>query len=158
MSTTTIDVTYNTTQNTYTFSNGSGNATENIGSGTQTIDLVLISAAAGDEFAGIKIARDQDDLAGLTGELDTGSNFYPGTCFKVSCHDYGSHTNRLLRLEDIDRPGVDDSGDWYYALGIKHSDGTESWPDPKIHNLGGEGIKLPPGLYFAGNTGGSRKS
>ena len=147
----TIDVNFNTTQETFSFSGSggsSGDVSPDLDTGTKIIDFVLGTPTTC-TFVGIKIGRDQGTVCDQPGSGDTQGNFYPGTCFKVDILPSGSTQSRILRLTDIDRPGQDDSGAWFYVLGVCY-DGKEYWPDPRITNLGGDNHMLPPGVYYAG--------
>lgn len=103
--------------------------------GSVPIVFVLNSTVGTDAMAGIKISRNQEDLC------STGSNAappvaggkYPDTPFFVTT------TGQTLVLDDQDRQGLVDAGDWYYSLGVRHQNDSESWDDPKIHNQGDDG-------------------
>lgn len=147
----TIDVTFNTSTEHLSFS-GSGGSTgdvsPDIDSSSKTIDFVLVSPM-GAEIIGVQIARKQEDVENAPKVLDTDGQYYTGTCFKVAPMPGSSMHTTTIRLTDVDRPNEDDSGAWFYCLGIR-SDGHDYWPDPRITNIGGDGRDLPAGLYYAG--------
>lgn len=144
----TVDVTFQ--NGTFTFSGSSDSAGDmnvNWGSGSSKTIAFKLYGATGDTWAGVKITRDQEKLQEAPAALDTQGQFYGNTCFKVG-PTAQTPAPPLLLLTDVDRVGIVDSGAWFYCLGIQHSDGSQSWPDPKIENPGGDSPFRPPGLYF----------
>lgn len=96
----------------------------------KTIDFVLPSSSDY-KFLGIKIAREKSKLKHLDPYLDTEGGYYPHTCFIVSWLN-----TQTLYLQDKARPDFQDSGAWYYCLGVMNEEGNEIWDDPKVYNEG----------------------
>lgn len=143
----TVNVTFDTSNHTFSFSNGSGDVNPDISSSSRTIEFKLVSPTTDIQFVGVKLNRTTAGLQSALGTLSTGSNFYPSTCFKVASIPNAEALIKTITLTDEDIQGQDDSGVWHYCLGVAYSS-TVYWPDPKITNTGGDTHVLPPGLYW----------
>lgn len=144
----TIDVTF---QNGILTFSGSSDSAGDLdvdwgGQDSRTIAFRLYGGT-GDEWAGIRISKEQGTVLQAPTALDTQGQFYGGTCFKV-----GPTTQApappVLVLTDFDLTHA--GGAWFYCVGIRHSDNSQSWPDPKIENPGGDSRGAQPGFYFGG--------
>ncbi|MCG8459818.1 MAG: hypothetical protein MI919_26355 [Holophagales bacterium] len=98
------------------------------------IDFDLQTSNSQDKIHGIQISSSSANLTSQPSSDNTSGQWYGSTCFMIENHDQ----QRLLRLIDQDRTGIDCDISWHYRLGVKPDRGSVIWSDPKIYNRGDE--------------------